>query len=900
MYVGGHNRAAIVGVGGWGARVVAHLWPRLRLADRGRALAGGRFRISRLSNMVSYALVLPDAAGNLTIARPNPERWADVGFARHHWELPDLNQSVRHLQDVTYEALWPTLDVVGRYDGPAEQEGPVSRLALCQNFLHHRPAITTDLAAIIEAARVDESEPDEESSQLTIFVVASLADEQATALLWPLTALLRNRVGDTVLAEQVGLLSSGVYAPPQSRRREEAAVYTAVGELAHLTDLAAPRNGDPASPLYELTAAGFPPAPPFDRTYLVDREKISGALVKDEGELTTVVGNALEAFLTADVNVYLRNVLAPDAADLLRSGPYSGLGAACVYVPLDELWTQARQRLSLNLLRDHFLAPLPEETEVEAARLAENFVQTHLDVSRLSERLLGSDTVRPAPEDGDGLPRVRVTLPAPALANGWLANDDASSRIDEIHERFDRLEREELARWAADLKERGRALLHGGDDNSALEPLPVLKELDQQILDLISTHDQGVQAGLIYTAGIVDRLRAQQDSLAEQRRQWQARPAFDEDTEPLQRRLAWTQRVAAKLPSWPLILGAGAFLALLAVAALLIGLYPAMGIGPSLAWAAGSAALVLLLGLIARPLYRRWLRANVESVAVRRRNHLDVLARSQLSLTLETLLATLAREINRREQSLRETLQSLQRDRDSLADRLSQPLTTAAGSDERPRFSFVRRPLAQDDLYEDLRSQPPVLPDSPMAGRVFQTDPASSEAVRLAWQRATRPADALAHRNGASPSRGPSLAEALSLAIERYAAHLSRPEAPADINVADLLPRAMPQYNASDFLADLRTRAKPLIRLDDRVVTSPIGIDLMAIPSSPTTQTDGPAAHAAALRLRLLASYDPFSLILVRTLHGLPLEAIASLRHYEESVAGLSPEEQAELALTAF
>jgi hypothetical protein len=152
--------------------------------------------------------------------------------------------------------------------------------------------------------------------------------------------------------------------------------------------------------------------------------------------------------------------------------------------------------------------------------------------------------------------------------------------------------------------------------------------------------------------------------------------------------------------------------------------------------------------------------------------------------------------------------------------------------------------------------------------------------------------------NGAMPPGALNLAEAMSLAIERYASRLSKPEAPTDVNVEDLLPRVVPEYNASDFLADLRLKAKPLIHLDDQVVTMPISIDMMASPFAVAMQPASHAAYAGTLRLRLLSSYDPFSLILVRTLHGLPLEAVGCLRTYAASYASLPDSERASLLLS--
>lgn len=943
MQIGGRNRAAIVGVGGWGARVVAHLWPRLRMADRGRSLAstataswqpgstgsmwGGSMRLPRLSDMVSHALVLPAEDGSLTIARPQPERWDDVSFARRH--LAQLSsavgldgttgtfapyQSTRTLRETTYRALWPTLDIVGRYEPPEGTDKPPSRRWMWQHLLKYRLEVATDLAAIIEQARIDESEPDEEASQLTIFVVASLADELATAVLWPLSQLLREQIGGHVLAELVGLLSTGVYGPPPERRREEAAVHVALSELAYLIRQAAGEDGDGNNAWREKLlgpTASVSSVPPFDRTYLVDREKLSGALVKDEGELTTVVGNALEAFLAADANVYLRNVLAPDEADLLRTGPFSSLGAACIYVPLEEMWTQARQRLALDMLRDHFLAPLPDEEAAQAAELAERLAQHELAWHSLCQAILDESQSQPGSqtaslvevaepgsesasvEGQETLPLLRVRPPMPALREQptavAVALSELASRAAVIHQQFDELEGGQLMAWAAELVARGRGLLAPTSNGEEAQPQSgLLQRLDEEVLTLVTTHEQGLQLAQLYMSHVARLVRRQHETVMRQRQRWQARAEATRTT-VLQQRLAsaHTLPLLNRLPAWHWVVAAVALLMTLVMG---LALWEG-GLAPGLVvlWALTTGAGVFVVGLMARLAYRLWLRGSLRRIVGMRQQRLNALAQAALAQALEALFAALSEEVARRQRALEEAQERLRRERDLLADRLSQPLAVS--------HSFVRQPLAQEELYEDIRSQPARLPSSDLAVQVLRADPVSMEMIRQAWQHAVLPKEELAARNGALQGTIFNLGEALSLAIERYAARLSQPEAPADVSVQDLLPRVVPGYSPSDFLSDLRLKAKPLIRLDDQVVTSPIAIDLVASPVSGALQPTSPLFHATALRLRLLSSYDPFSLILVRTLHGLPLEAIASLRVYARAFASLSLKEKRSLVL---
>jgi len=108
-----------------------------------------------------------------------------------------------------------TLDIVGHYPRLPDPSEPPSRLTRSLHFLQNQRAIISDLAATIEQARVDENVPDEEVSQLTIFVVASLADPAATALLW-LLALLTHGMAATGPSTEAAM-ASALPSPKASR-----------------------------------------------------------------------------------------------------------------------------------------------------------------------------------------------------------------------------------------------------------------------------------------------------------------------------------------------------------------------------------------------------------------------------------------------------------------------------------------------------------------------------------------------------------------------------------------------------------------------------------------------------------------------------------------------------------
>ncbi|MEA3337295.1 MAG: tubulin-like doman-containing protein [Chloroflexota bacterium] len=913
MHQGSRNRAAIVGVGGWGARVVAHMWPRLRTRDRSRVLApslfagtAGRGRgvasrfmgLPLLSDIVSYVLVLPDEDGSITVARPGPDRWDDVSFYRQQFlaresledparALSDSHPSVLEMQRDTHRLLWPTLDIVGHYAAPDDTGSSMSRRLWYQHFCRSQPAIAADLLAIIEQARYDETEPEEEESQLSVFVVASLADEHATALLWPLTDLLRNQVGG--ILEQIGLLSSAVFTPPPERRREEASVHLAARELVHLTTPGA-RGGNDFMDSLQTVASEFSP---FDRSYLFDRVKTSGALVKDEGELTTVVGNVLEAFLTADANIYLRNALAPDTAALRELGPFSSIGAAAVYIPLDEMWTQARQRLMLELLRDRFLLALSEIQQAEAERIAGSLADIFLDLDRLAERFLASDSMARAGGSSQAMhggeavdiPQVRAVVP-PAPAETPEKDADLVSRVADVSEQFDRFEQEGLSEWQKTGAVLADSLSQAADAGDADSRPTTLKQLDDEILSLILDHDQGLQAALSMVIAFHSQLERRRAAIHEWQRLHRPEP------EPVEKDAQWSRWAQlehlVKQPWLWLAITAGVGLLTMLIVAVVLN-QRGVDTGALAAASVGAGIVVLLLSLALRRVLKKTVQGRVDAYRSMRQRRVDALANASLASDLDKLLAGLQRAVAQREQALSATLSSLEEDRNVLATQLSEPLTVP--------HSFVRQPLAQEELYEEFRDRSAHLPDQDVAPVVFKGSPDTEEGISQAWLR-TIPVKttALDGDHAASPPE-PNLAEAMSLAIERYAARLSRPEAPAEVNVEAVLSQAVPEFDRSEFLISLRQRAKPLVFLNDQGAAVPIRIDLMAVPNASISTIAELGMQASELRLRLLSSYDPFSLTLLRTLHGIPLEAIASFASYERSYLNLDPDQQEALAL---
>jgi hypothetical protein len=86
----------------------------------------------------------------------------------------------------------------------------------------------------------------------------------------------------------------------------------------------------------------------------------------------------------------------------------------------------------------------------------------------------------------------------------------------------------------------------------------------------------------------------------------------------------------------------------------------------------------------------------------------------------------------------------------------------------------------------------------------------------------------------------------------------------------------------SELVRDLELRAKPFMFIEDSTLKDPpLQKDFLTVDQPSTSffqgQSDDPDG------LRVFASYDPFSIGCVRTVHGLSLEAMGSLRRYHRT-----------------
>ena len=223
---------------------------------------------------------------------------------------------------------------------------------------------------IIDPIRADTHVPGDPFVQTTLYVIAPLFEPLTSALIWPTIAHQLNYLGQRHIAQVVGVFAAGSYATDSSRMIEDASCYAALAELEALTGMRRANLDKFISSLREESGmrgsktASLPDEwlgrPLFDRIYLVDREKSNQGLARNSYELSALVGNALHSLIAADGAAYIDEQVGIDLRNASER-PYSLLGAAADYVPLDYIFQAAQEHEGKRLLREQILPAGPED-----------------------------------------------------------------------------------------------------------------------------------------------------------------------------------------------------------------------------------------------------------------------------------------------------------------------------------------------------------------------------------------------------------------------------------------------------------------------------------------------------------------------------------------------------------
>jgi len=400
-----------------------HLWPRLQAAQEQRNALGSIG--PDLESITRFGLVMPDillneqGQGQLHLYTPKPDaeippfyaetmlgqlRQRPNTLAQNSGLLTASEQRTSGLLAATQHMLQPL-----QYNGdgfhftasgiaPQLQNSNYRRATRMELFqaaaIHAEPISRLLETDLINPIRQDTLLPDDPYVQTTLYVIAPFFELLPSATVWPIVARLMERVGRQHITQVVALCATGSYATDLTRSVEDAATYTALLEMEALTGLSQDHQVGTVGTSYlrqdqlRERCAQFDPfladlvgKPLFDQIYLLDREKSNQSLAEDSHELAIMAGNALEALILANGNLFIEEQMGMGLR-IDPQRPYSIMGAASDYVPLSSILYSVSRQEEGRLVREWVLKnseqmngeqveEQPENIEVDGPSLAD-------------------------------------------------------------------------------------------------------------------------------------------------------------------------------------------------------------------------------------------------------------------------------------------------------------------------------------------------------------------------------------------------------------------------------------------------------------------------------------------------------------------------------------------------
>ncbi len=406
-----HSRAAIVCFGGWGLQVLLHLAPRLQATQEQRAALNAVG--PDLNKITSFGAVLPepllsgDGQAQFYMRRLREETvWPPFYVERLLADLQrkqlspaeERNNAILTVSERRASALLraaePVLQPMG-YEGytfnapagglaglgmRAAAPSPGGQRRATRGDMFNTTLTHADYAArlletnVLDPIRQDNLAPDDPFVQTTLYVIAPMFEPLTSAMIWPLVAGLMARSGRRHISHVVGMFATGSYATDLTRGVEDAATYTALTELEVLTGI---RNDEARRKALEAyirtTPAGladFVGERIFDHIYLLDREKANQGLAEESHELATLAANALEALIAGSGDLYIQEQLGFSVHTAGEERPYSLVGAAADYVPVNQILHAVNRQEESRLVREWVLRNTPDETNHTLAQHA--------------------------------------------------------------------------------------------------------------------------------------------------------------------------------------------------------------------------------------------------------------------------------------------------------------------------------------------------------------------------------------------------------------------------------------------------------------------------------------------------------------------------------------------------
>jgi hypothetical protein len=173
------------------------------------------------------------------------------------------------------------------------------------------------------------------------------------------------RMGRRHISNVVGMFATGSYATDLTRGVEDAATYTALTELEVLTGVRKDESRRNALASYIRTTraglADYVGERIFDRIYLLDREKANQGLAEQSHELAVLAANSLEALIAGSGDLFIQEQLGYSVHSAGEERPYSLVGAAADYVPVNQILHAVNRQEESRLVREWVLRNTPDE-----------------------------------------------------------------------------------------------------------------------------------------------------------------------------------------------------------------------------------------------------------------------------------------------------------------------------------------------------------------------------------------------------------------------------------------------------------------------------------------------------------------------------------------------------------
>lgn len=970
------NRGAVIALGCFGARALAHLWPRMRFEDFQRDLL--RHGLPLLRRTVGFSLLLPMERGGFVVGTLDPEQWDDDLFVRRvarlrpvRWEAeidaipaPDSDQE-RANRRLYAEELPASLLGGRRLVVPGEAAGS-DRQAYFRAALDHLTRLRDHFVQMADAVRVDQDAPGHEATRFTIYVMAGLHEPAATAFLWPVVMTLRQQLEPYLALEVVGLLSTGAFGSQVERQLQGAAIHAALQELRHFS-----RPG-PRADWFDLPPdlTDWLEGPCLDRCYLLDSEKRNLSRPKDEDEVIVAIGNALELLLLSEAPDLIAAYLGPDQAMLQADGPFGTLGTASVYIPIGDWRAHHRQKYMLDILQEQFLQPETGEAWGQRVRITADEVDERLCaldgllrqmVSECPFSLRGAreswgvigDLLRrarldqPLTGEGPGRPLPLVRLDPEVARPEYVALDpdtgqqrrlDPEEWLAHLYQHYRRLGLDEENIFPGDpelpamraqpapvrthAEEWYEQMLLACDSRvapalidtpaapgleiEAQEASGIVPEMQRELRSQVAEHLRQGNEGVVLATALLDelgrRLRGRTRQVADYRVRLER--AFNSDAmagareRAAELRLRFRRQLADR-PRVSGLISRGLMLAMLCAVFLYYGVpvrYPQIG---RLQLLYGSLAAGVVLAFLVGSAIWAWhhwrLRQTLGHIEDGLATLLDLqvnhtIAQLMVSEAGEGLLPDLSELLAAHGKALDATVAELREREADLERLLSEPLTI--------QEPFLRQPLpGLEELKRQLQAEAGGISEDGALPPLVDADPRGAAALLepLIAQEVTRaggPASELS-----APATYYSLGDLLMSVIERHASRLGEILPPNDLKIERLLRTHLPTHHPQAFLAELQRRMQPMLNWDDEQLAPgfPVELELLAL-DEPAYSRDL-APFATNMRLRPVATLDPFSITSLRLIHGLRIEAVSHFQVYARDFRAVGPTKRANLVL---